>query len=130
MSFATALNCIDGRVQEPVIEYVRQRFHVEHVDVITEPGVNAFLVDTSSSIRVEHVFDKLRISIERHHSAGIAVAGHHDCAANPASRTEQESQIRQAMQMIRSRHADIEIIGLWVDECWAVSELPLRAGTL
>ena len=124
MSFATAVNCIDGRVQEPVIHYVRKRFQVNYVDVITEPGVNAFLTHTGDLPRLEHLLAKIRISIEKHHSGAIAVAGHHDCAANPASRAEQESQTYRAMKILSRHNPGIEIIGLWVDETWTVSELP------
>jgi len=34
---ASAVNCIDGRTL-PVIDYAQQGFHVDYVDMITEPG--------------------------------------------------------------------------------------------
>jgi hypothetical protein len=37
-SFATAINCMDGRTQIPVTDYVRKKYKVEYVDMITEPG--------------------------------------------------------------------------------------------
>ena len=33
-SFCTAVTCIDGRVQLPVIHYLTRRFHVEFVDIV------------------------------------------------------------------------------------------------
>ncbi|HEX6967686.1 MAG TPA: carbonic anhydrase, partial [Micromonosporaceae bacterium] len=39
--FATVLTCIDGRIQRPLDEWVRQRLDVEYVDTITEPGPDA-----------------------------------------------------------------------------------------
>ena len=36
--FYSAINCMDGRVRLPVISYLRERFGVQHVDVITEAG--------------------------------------------------------------------------------------------
>lgn len=44
MSFCTVINCIDGRVQMPVNQYMQQRFKVKYVDTITEPGPNLILV--------------------------------------------------------------------------------------
>ena len=36
--FAPAINCMDGRVQLPVIAYVKAHYSVDHVDMITELG--------------------------------------------------------------------------------------------
>ena len=38
MSFCTVVNCMDGRVQLPVIRYLQERFEVPYVDSITEVG--------------------------------------------------------------------------------------------
>lgn len=37
MKFATAINCIDGRTQLPVIEWARKKYGVDYVDMITKP---------------------------------------------------------------------------------------------
>jgi hypothetical protein len=37
-TFATAINCMDGRTQEPIINYMKQGFKVDYVDMINEPG--------------------------------------------------------------------------------------------
>ena len=42
-SFGTAINCIDGRVQLPVINWMKATHHVDWVDVITEPGADEAL---------------------------------------------------------------------------------------
>ena len=39
-SFGTVLNCIDGRTQIPVINWIKENFNVEYVDLITEPGMD------------------------------------------------------------------------------------------
>jgi len=40
MEFCTAINCMDGRVQIPVISFLEERFNARYVDVISEPGPN------------------------------------------------------------------------------------------
>ena len=85
MSFCTVINCMDGRVQLPVIKYLQKRFNAEHVDSITEPGLNLILAKQSNVNIVESVFNRLKISVDKHASVGIAVAGHHGCAGNPAN---------------------------------------------
>jgi len=41
--FATAINCMDGRTQEPVITWIKKNYHVDFVDMITEPGPVKYL---------------------------------------------------------------------------------------
>ncbi len=123
MRFCTAINCMDGRVQLPVIEYLQKRFGAEYVDSITEPGPILILAEESNSNLVESIFNRIRISVDRHNSVGIAVVGHHDCAANPATKDQQVKQIADAIRLIKHRYSDIEIIGLWGGENWEVTEL-------
>lgn len=123
MKFYTAINCMDGRVQLPVISYLKERFRVDYVDVVSEPGPNRILALGSPADLVESIFSRVEISVNHHHSLGIAVVGHHDCAGNPASKADQIDHIRDAMRTIRQRCREISIIGLWVDDHWAVSEV-------
>ena len=124
MSFCTAINCMDGRIQLPVIAFLTRRFAVEHVDMITEPGPNRILARQTDASLIESILDRIRISVERHGSVGIAVVGHHDCAGNPAGQAEQASDTVAAVEYIRkrcSRYGVVVVIGLWVDENWSVS---------
>jgi hypothetical protein len=123
MKFFTAINCMDGRVQLPVIEYLKRRFKADYVDVITEPGPNLILARQENHDRIESIFDRVSISVERHHSAGIAIAGHHDCAGNPTSKDAQIQHIKDAIATIQGRYRQVDTIGLWVDENWEVNAL-------
>jgi len=123
MSFSTAINCMDGRVQLPVIEYLRQRFSTEYVDTITEPGPNLILSEGDDQPLFQSIRDRLDISVNQHGSTGIAVVGHYDCAGNPASKEEQIRQIHQSIDSLRHHSGSVEIIGLWVDENWEVYEV-------
>ena len=107
----------------PVIEYLQQRFDAAYVDSITEPGPNRILAERENDAQVQLVLAKLKISIEKHDSAGVAVVGHYDCAENQALRADQVVHIRQACQFLRQQFENVEIIGLWVDENWDVHEV-------
>lgn len=123
MKFCTAINCMDGRVQQPVIKYMQKRFDADVVDAITEPGpINILAVGTDLS-KIQSIIERLKISIELHDSIGIAVVGHYDCAGNPVTEKEQLIQIEKAVKFLNQKYNDIEIIGLWVDENWTVHEL-------
>lgn len=123
MRFCSVINCIDGRVQLPVIRYLQQRFEVDYVDSITEPGPNLILSEEKNADSIQAILDRLKISIESHNSVGVAIVGHHGCAGNPAPRDEQITHIRKAMKLLRQRCGSIAIIGLWVDENWEVREV-------
>ena len=124
MKFCTAVNCMDGRAQDPVNDYMKKRFDAEYVDVITEPGPNRILAEGDRADLAESIFARIEISVSCHESVGIAVAGHHDCAGNPASMEAQAAHVREAIEVVRRRYPDVPVIGLWVDETWAVSEIP------
>ncbi|NOX21107.1 MAG: hypothetical protein GXO99_07610 [Nitrospirae bacterium] len=123
MTFCTAINCMDGRIQMPVIRYLQKRFNAEYVDVITEAGPNLILARQSENNSVESILRRLRVSIENHKSLGIAIVGHHDCAGNPAPEELQIEHIRKAVEFIKGHYPEIETIGLWVDENWSVKEV-------
>ena len=125
MSFCTVINCIDGRTQLPVNEFVAKRFDAEYVDTITEPGPNAVLAEQANAAAVESILRCVDISIQKHGSKGLAVAGHYDCAANRADETVQARQTRRAVAFLKQRHPDVEVIGLWVDYDWRVHEIDL-----
>ena len=123
MRFCTVINCVDGRVQLPVIKYLQQRFNADYVDSITEAGPNLILSEDENTIAAQGIFNKLEISVNKHQSVGFAIVAHHDCAGNPAPRDKQTKQVQKAVELIRQKYEDMEIIGLWVDENWEVHEI-------
>ena len=126
MSFYTVVNCMDGRVQLPVISYLRKRFNVMYIDSVTEPGPNLILAQNSEKSVVEQIFKRINISIDNHGSIGIGVVGHFGCAGNPTSEKEQVHHTRNAVKLLKSKFSTIPVIGLWVNEDWEVSEVNLE----
>ena len=115
--FATALNCMDGRVQKPVAEYMRQIFGVDYVDMITEAGPNKLLSESKDLNIIELLKKKVSISVEKHNSQLIAIAAHYDCAGNPENEDMQKEHLRQAVKVIASWGFPVEkIIALWLNE--------------
>jgi hypothetical protein len=47
--FYTAINCMDGRVQMPVINYLAARFGADFVDSVTEAGPVLYLAEKPDS---------------------------------------------------------------------------------
>jgi len=124
LSFCTAINCMDGRVQIPVIDFLKKRFNVKFVDVISEPGPNKILCEKANLTLINSILDRVKISVEKHQSVGLAITGHFDCAGNPTNFEKQREHIFESIKLLRQHYAEIPIIGLWVDENWKVHELP------
>jgi len=120
MSFATAINCMDGRVQEQTVTFLKKHFNVKYVDMITEPGPVKDLSGNGDKKITESILSRSKISIEAHNSVGIAVIAHYDCAGNPVDETIQKAQIAKSVEVLKKQFPDHKVIGLWIDESWAV----------
>ena len=123
MSFCTAINCMDGRVQLPVIEYMKKKFTIDYVDMITEPGPNKILAEDSDYKLIESIFSRIEISVKKHGSKHIAIICHFDCAGNPANEDEQWLHTLEAVKIVKERFKNTEVIGLWVNKNWDVTEI-------
>ena len=117
---------MDGRVQLPVIVYLKDFFNVKYVDSITEAGPVRILAEEKPACLFDSIINRIKLSIEKHGSKAVAVVGHYDCAGNPQPQTTQEMQIRKAVSCLAKRFPDIKIIGLWVNEKWEVQKLPIQ----
>ncbi len=117
--FATAINCIDGRTQRPVSEWMRIQFSVDFVDTITQPGPDGALTSGPASV-IEMMRQNVEVSVSAHQSRIIAIAGHHGCAGNPVSDDEHKEQIRASCRVVAQWGFPARVIGLWVNEWWQV----------
>ena len=122
-TFATAINCMDGRVQIPVIEFLRKKYGVDFVDVVTEAGPVAIIAEHRDMATIESIKKRVDVSKMRHGSKHLALVAHHDCTANPVRPEQQIAQLRAALEQMKWwGYWDVKI-GLWVDESWQVHEV-------
>jgi hypothetical protein len=121
MTFATCLNCIDGRVQLPAINWIMENYNVKYVDMVTKAGMDGFLADSNSEIH--EILKNVEISITGHGSNNIFVVGHYDCAANPVDDLIHEKQIDTAVKRIKSIFPDLNVKGLWINEKFTVEDV-------
>ena len=122
-SFATAINCIDGRVQMPTFTYLQKRFSLRFVDAVTEPAPVIILSERQDEGLVESILRRVDISVERHGSKGIGIAAHYGCAVNLASKEEQIEQLKRSARFIARKYPKLKVVGIWLDEDWLVSEV-------
>ena len=89
MSFYTAINCMDGRIQESVASFIKKKKNVLFVDMITGAGPIRILSNKKTG-NLESIISCIDISLKKHKSKGIAIVAHYDCAGYPVSDEEQK----------------------------------------
>lgn len=123
MKFGTVINCTDGRVQYPVLDYLKKNFDIDFFDSANEAGPLRTLTKKSDKCRLITLKEQIRASLEDHDSKFIALVGHHDCTDNPGDRAFQEDQLDQSLDYLqRSFGTGITYLGLYVNERWEVEE--------
>ncbi len=120
-TFATAITCIDGRVQQPIVDWMKLNLNVRYVDLITEPGPDMVLSSGPPNL-ISEIIRKVSFSVRYHASGVVAVSGHHDCAANVTDKEEHIEQILDGVRVLISHHINARVLGLWLGE-WNSVEL-------
>ena len=123
--FAVALDCIDGRTKEVVINYAKENFGTDFVDFVDAPGMDGIL---SGDILIPDGFSapravllkwfraQVEISAIHHKAKTIIVVGHDQCAGNPVKKEKHSEQIKKAVELVRSWNFGPEVVGIWVGE--------------
>ena len=113
--FCTLVCCMDGRFIHILNEYIRSNYRYTFVDTITDAGaVNKIVSDEEYLKKIE---DKVvLISVNKHKSDHIFVAGHSDCAGCPTDDETQKGYIRQAAEKMHNDLPHEAVTGLFVHE--------------
>ena len=114
---ATCLNCMDGRVQLPVLHWIKENYPVDFVDVITEAGMDGVL---SQQQDISEILRSISVSVNINQSTRLFVVGHYDCRGNKADESAHRRQISEAVHRLREHWPALEVIGLWVNDSWQV----------
>lgn len=126
-TFFTAIGCMDGRVQEPIRDFGRRKFDAEHADTITEPGLVGQLAAGPDQSFLDGLKRKVDISLVHHHSQGIVIFGHQECAGNPVEDDRHRDDVRKSVDVVKTLlpHS-LPIVGAFVKRGeigWEVEEL-------
>ena len=124
--FATAINCIDGRIQLTVSAYVRTKHLVDYVDMITEPGPAKILSEGVNKQVINNIKKRIDISIKKHNSNHIIIVGHFDCAGNSAPEEVQIEQIKQSINIVNFWWPHVRVTGIWIDENSSIQEYKIK----
>ena len=114
---ATCLNCMDGRVQLPVIAWIKVHYPVDFVDVITEAGMDGVLAKQED---ISEVLRSVKVSVNLNRSTRLFIVGHYDCRGNPVDANRHREEIALAVKRLRPLWPAQEVFGLWVNDHWQV----------
>ena len=114
---AACLNCMDGRVQLPVLHWIKENYRVDFVDVITEAGMDGVLAGQKD---IAEILRSVDISVKINRSTRLFVVGHYDCRGNAVAKDVHLQQISAAVLRLKGHWPGHEIVGLWVNESWRV----------
>ena len=109
---ATCLNCMDGRVQLPVLTWIKANYPVDFVDVITEAGMDVVLAKQED---ISEVMRSIKVSVNLNKSTRLFIVGHYDCRGNPVDEKIHRQEIIDAVSRLKPLWPAQEIIGLWVN---------------
>jgi hypothetical protein len=112
--FGTVLECMDGRSQRKVADYLTTSFGVRHVDNITTAGIVRHIAEETEQTPM--LLANLEVSRRAHGSNQIAVVAHSDCAGNPIPDRAQKEQLAEAVSRLKELHPDAEVVGLWLND--------------
>jgi len=114
---ATCLNCMDGRVQLPVLMWIKANYPVDFVDVITEAGMDRVLAKQED---ISEILRSIEVSVKLNKSTRLFIVGHYDCRGNPIDDDGHRREIIEAVKRLRQICPSQEVIGLWVNNKWQV----------
>ena len=114
---ATCLNCMDGRVQLPVLTWIKANYPVDYVDVITEAGMDGVL---SKQEDISEVLRSIKVSVNLNKSTRLFIVGHYDCRGNPVDEHFHREEIVNAVKRLKPLWPSQEVVGLWVNAQWQV----------
>ena len=114
---ATCLNCMDGRVQLPVLTWIKANYPVDFVDVITEAGMDGVLAKQED---ISEVLRSVKVSVNLNRSTRLFIVGHYDCRGNPVDGNRHREEITHAVKRLRPLWPAQEVFGLWVNDHWQV----------
>ena len=123
LSFCTAVRCIDGRVQLPVIQHLTRRFHVEFVDVVSDTGPASVLAHDPDSEKASSIYRRIDVSRDAHRSQGLAIVAHHDYWGHQRPLEGQLDDLRRSAAHLRLRYPGFPVLPLWVGSGWAVEHV-------
>ncbi len=114
-TFFTVVGCMDGRVQWPCANYGKEKYDAQFPDTITEAGIVGLIAAGPDDKFRQNLKFKLLVSIDKHHSKGVVVDGHQECAGNPVDDDKHRDDIKKSVEFISELiEKKVPVVGVFV----------------
>lgn len=122
-NFATVINCMDGRVQLQVNEYVSSKFDKEYIDTITLAGPCKIISENKKHTLIKNLKFRIDVSVMKHKSEYIFIVGHYDCAGITRSDEMQKEYLLDSVNKLEKWFPNTTVKALWLDSNFDIHEL-------
>jgi len=119
----TLVNCIDGTVQLPAIDFVKKMWNVPWVDVITEVAPERAFSDATSKAEVDHILNNIKSSLVNQQRKRLAIVSHSSCDVYKVSDEKKIEMLHLAVNFLSQSFPDASVTGIWIDKKGALRSL-------
>ena len=113
--YGTIVNCLDGTIQLPAIDFAKKLWKVDRIDVITEATPEKILSEMKDQKTIERIYQNIEASICDQYTKRLAIVSHSDCDINNVSDISKKEMLYKAISYLKARYKDIEVVGIWFE---------------
>ena len=116
IDYGTIINCMDGTIQLPAIDFVKKLWKVNRIDVITEAAPEKILSEPRDQEIINHICQNIEASLIDQHTKRLAIISHSNCDINKVSDSRKKEMLCQAVSYLKARYPGTEVVGIWFDD--------------
>jgi len=113
--YGTIVNCLDGTIQLPAIDFAKKLWKVNRIDVITDAAPEKILSETKDQKTIERICQNIEASLCDQHTKRLAIVSHSSCDINKVSDKNKKEMLSKAISYLKARYINIEVVGIWFD---------------
>ena len=113
--YGTIINCMDGTIQLPAIDFAKKLWKVNRIDVITDVAPEKILSEKKDQKTIERICQNIEASLCDQHTKRLAIVSHSTCDINKASDSSKKEMLQKAISYLKAKYTDIEVVGIWFD---------------
>lgn len=111
----TIVNCMDGTVQLPAINFAKHLWTVNWVDVITAAAPEKILSEAKDQETINRIFQNIEASLCDQKIKRLAVVAHSGCDINKVLDKKKKEMLCQSVNFLKDRYEDADVVGIWID---------------
>lgn len=119
----TVACCMDGRIYQPVVAFLKEHWNAQWVDVVTGAGPEQDLSKAPLNAEARGILAQIKMSLASQHKKRLAVVSHEGCDCNAATDEEKKHMVQRSVHTLEREYEDATVIGLWIDAAGSVSQL-------